>query len=82
MFPVTSKPTPPTVFNLQALDWVHCEEETGAHTGISWLTSELVDFILQIFKVVYFAKKLRISKYSPKFIIHYNWKKRYSSIHI
>ena len=26
-FPITSKPTPPTVFNLQALDWVHCEEE-------------------------------------------------------
>ena len=31
MFPVTSKPTPPTVFSLQASDWVHCEEETGAY---------------------------------------------------
>ena len=31
----TQKPTPPTVFNLQASDWVHCEEETGAHTGKS-----------------------------------------------
>ena len=30
-FPVTQKPTPPTVFNLQASDWVHCEEETGAY---------------------------------------------------
>ena len=28
-----SKPTPPIVFNLQASDMVHCEEETGAHTG-------------------------------------------------
>ena len=25
-FSSTQKPTPPTVFNLQASDWVHCEE--------------------------------------------------------
>ena len=25
-------PTPPTVSNLQALDWVHCEEETGVYS--------------------------------------------------
>ena len=54
-FPVTSKPTPLTVFNLQALGWVHCAEETGEHTGISRLTSKLVCFFLQIFEVVYFA---------------------------
>ena len=50
-FPVTSKPTPPTVFNLQALDWIHCEEETGAHTGISRLTSEWVHFFYKFFNV-------------------------------
>ena len=27
----TQKPTPPTVFNLQASDLLHCEEETGAY---------------------------------------------------
>ena len=49
-FPVTSKPTPPTVFNLQASEWNRCaywnigmeqvriveyRNGTGAHTGIS-----------------------------------------------
>ena len=29
----TQKPTPCTVFNLQASDWVYYEEETGVHTG-------------------------------------------------
>ena len=51
------KPTPPTVFNLQASDWVHCEDETGAHAELSQLTSKLVHFFLQILKVVCFAKK-------------------------
>ena len=40
-FPVTSKPTSPTVFNLQASDWFHCEGKTGAHSEISQLTSKL-----------------------------------------
>ena len=31
IFSGTQKPTPPTVFNLQASDGVHCEEETGAY---------------------------------------------------
>ena len=79
-FPVTSKPTPPTVFNLQALDWIYCEEKTSVHTGISMLTFKWL-FFFDIFKVA-FAKKWQISKYSPKFINHYNWKKRYSSIRI
>ena len=39
MFPVTSKPTPPTVFNL---DWVHCEEETGAYYQSSLNTYKFV----------------------------------------
>ena len=42
-FPVTSKPTPLTVFNLQALDWVHCEKETGAYTKLSQNTYKLVN---------------------------------------
>ena len=57
-FPVTSKPAPPTVFNLQASDWVHCEEETGEYTKLSRNTNELVIYLfLQIFIVVYFANK-------------------------
>ena len=75
-FPVTSKPTPPTVFNLQALDYVHCEEETGVHTGISRRTSKFLYFFLQIFKVVYFAKKnMCILKNSIKFIILFFFKR-------
>ena len=35
MFSGTQKPTPPTFFNLQASDWVHCEEKTGEHKGKS-----------------------------------------------
>ena len=27
----TQTASPPTVFNLQASNWVHCEEETGAY---------------------------------------------------
>ena len=54
-FPVTSKPTPLTVFNLQASYWIHCEEGTCAHAELSRITSKLVFFCLQIFKV-YFAK--------------------------
>ena len=76
MCPVTSKPTPPTVFNLQASDWVHCEEEIGAYYQLSQNTYKLVKKI-QIFKVVYFApKNKRISKNSIKFIIHFIFKKR------
>ena len=38
-FSGTQKPTTPTVFNLQASDWVHCEEETDQYLGlpINWL---------------------------------------------
>ena len=61
-FPVTSKPTPPTVFNLQASDWVLCEEETGAYYQLSRHTYKLVKK-LHILKIVYFApKNTRISK--------------------
>ena len=56
-FLVTSKPTPPTIFNLQALDWVHCEEETVVYYQLSRNTYKLVISFLQVFKVVYFAEK-------------------------
>ena len=42
MFLVTSKPTPPTVFNLQASDWVHCEEEAGSYYQLSRNTYKFV----------------------------------------
>ena len=49
-FSGTQKPTPPTVFNLQASDWVHCEEETGAHTGESlWQNYKFVVFFFTSF---------------------------------
>ena len=70
MFPVTSKPTPPTVFNLQASDWVHCEEEMGAYAQMTFNTYKLFKKFLQIFKIVYFAtKNSRILKNFIKFII-------------
>ena len=50
-FSSTQKPTPPTVFNLQASNWVHCEEETGAYYQLSLLTYKF-SFFLQ---VAYFA---------------------------
>ena len=59
-FPVTSKPTPPTVFNLQASDWVHCEEETGMYAHLFRNTYKLVIFFLQIFKVFILLKKMTI----------------------
>ena len=57
-FSGTQKLTPPSVFNLQASDWVHCEEETGAHAEYPDEPLNLYSF-LQIFKFVYFAKKIR-----------------------
>ena len=62
MFCSIQKPTPPTVFNLQATDWVHCEEETGAYYQLSWNIHKFVSFFLQIFKVFYFAKKIHAFK--------------------
>ena len=55
----------PPVFNLQASDWVHCEEETGVYYQLSRLTYKLV--ILIFFKVAYFmAKKCPLFKKFPK----------------
>ena len=41
-FSGTQKPKAPTVFNLQASDWVHCEEETGAYYQLARYTYKLV----------------------------------------
>ena len=41
-FLVTQKRTPPTVFNLQASDWVHCEEETDAYYQLSRFTCKFL----------------------------------------
>ena len=56
MFSDTQKPTP-TVFNLQALDWVHCEEETDAYYQLYDYTLKFVKNNLQRFKFGNFAKK-------------------------
>ena len=50
-FSGTQKPTPPTVFNLQASDWIHWEEETGVYYQLSQFTYKLVIFNFFIFKV-------------------------------
>ena len=53
MFSGTQKTTPPTGFNLQAWDWVHCEEETSAYYQLSQFTYKLVIFILHIFSLLF-----------------------------
>ena len=58
MFSGTQKSTPPTVFNLQTSDGVHCEEETGAYYLLSRLTNKFVIFLFLFFKVSYFAPKI------------------------
>ena len=49
----TQKPTPLTVFNLQASDWVHCEE--APYYQLSRYSYKLVK--KKKFKVAYFAEK-------------------------
>ena len=56
-FSGTQKCSQPTVFNLQASDWLRCEEETGAHYSISRRTSKLFKKNLWILKVAYFGTK-------------------------
>ena len=77
MFPVTLKPTPPTVFNLQASDWVHCEEETGAYYQLFRHIYKLIKKKIHKFlKLFILPKKVLIKKKSVKFIIHFLFKKR------
>ena len=56
-FSGTQMMSPPTVFNLQASNWVHCEEDTGAYYQLQRLTYKLIKQIPLIFKVAYLAKK-------------------------
>ena len=49
MFSGTQMPTPPTVFNLQASYWVHCEDETGAYCQLSRFTYKCVIYFLTFF---------------------------------
>ena len=55
-FPITSKPTPRTVFDLDASDLVHCEEETGAYAQFIFYPYKFF-FFIQSFKV-YLSKKI------------------------
>ena len=83
MFSGIQQPTPLTVFNLQALDWVQCEEETGAYYQLSRLTYKLVSFNFFIFKVASFAhKNMLISKNFIKFIIHLKKKDNWAYIYM
>ena len=57
------------VFNIQASDWVHCLEETGAYYQLSWLTNKFFFFKLLILqKNVLFKKfpKIYCSFFSKK----------------
>ena len=79
-FLVTSKPTPPTVFNLQALDCSGLGSLWRGNRSVYPIFSEYLwirkFFFLQIFKVIYFVpKNMCILKYSLKFIIIIIWKK-------
>ena len=64
-FPVTQKPTPPTVFNLQASNWVHCEEETGAYYQLSWFTEKCVQFFILFLKLFILGKKVHAFQKIP-----------------
>ena len=71
-FSGTKKIIEPTVFNLQASDWLHCEEKTGAHLSMSRFSSELVIFFILIFTVAYFGtKNMWFLKNSLKFIFDF-----------
>ena len=76
MFSVTSKPTSPTVFNLQALIWVHCEEQTRACYQLSRYTYKLVIFVCKFLKLFILPKNTRISKKIHKIYFHFFFRKR------
>ena len=53
----TQKPIPPTVFDLQASDWVRCEEKTSAYYRLSRITYKFASFFFIIIKVAFFSPK-------------------------
>ena len=59
-----------SVFNLKALDWVHCEEETGAYYQLSQNFYKLFLFSVQIFKVYFVQKTLAFKKIA---IFFFKW---------
>ena len=61
-FSGTQKPTLPTVFNLQASDWVHCEEKTGAYYQLSQFASKMVIFFYKFLKLFILPKKYALFK--------------------
>ena len=71
MFSNTQKPTPPTIFNLQASDWAHCEEETGVYYQLSQFTYKLVFFLNIFLKLFILQKKHALFKKFPK--IYYSF---------
>ena len=62
-FSGTQKPTPPTVFSLQASNWVHCEEKTGAYYQLSRFTFKLL-FFYKFLKLFILPKKHTFQKIS------------------
>ena len=82
-FSGTKKIIEPTVFNLQVSDWLHCEEETGAHLSMSQFSSKLVSFFVLILKVAYFGtKKYVIFKKLPKIYFWFFLKKTFTKVYI
>ena len=57
IFSGTQMPISSHSFNLQASDWVHCEEDTGAYYQLPRNTYKLLIFFKDIFKIAYFAPK-------------------------
>ena len=60
------------VFNLQASDYVHCEEEEGTNPNVSLPEPEVTVVTLKkINKVAFFMKFfVKISKRNQNFIVH------------
>ena len=71
VFSGTQKPTPPTVFNLQALDLVYCEEETGSYYQLSRFTYKFVIFFYTFLTLFILPKKYLLFKKFPKFIVNF-----------
>ena len=79
-FSGTQMISPPTVFNLQASNWVHCEEETGAHYSIYYETSKLISFFF--LSCLFWQKKTQFSKNSIKCTFEFFFMNIYGTIHI
>ena len=75
-FPVTQKPTPPTVFNLQASDWIHCEEETGAYYQLCQFNYKLFFYFFLFLKLFILWKKCVFHKKIPKIYYSFFFQKK------